>query len=238
MPWEGEEAAQEGLIHHSQSASRLRHVSCQASTAVHSEQTHGLVANDESNFNRSIAQPDRLREMDAQIAIAQNWLPSEGWWWRGRGKWGLGEKSERGGDSKRESILGREPGVQYWSISWPEYECLMDVVEPGGRKPSALHQWTAEKWDARGSCPVRGRGERRSTRCLAACQAHARQRSHTLTHTLYISVNSLWSPAAFPDTHTIQQDLKAYMQSGISISALTDDDSVLCYAVLCADVKW
>lgn len=72
MPLEGEKAAQEDLIHHSQSASRLRHVSCQASTAVHSEQTHRLVVNDESNFNRSIAQPDRLREMDAQIAIAQN----------------------------------------------------------------------------------------------------------------------------------------------------------------------
>lgn len=68
----GEEAAREGLIHHSQSASRLHHVPCQVSTAVHSEQTHGLMANDESNFNRSISQPDRLREMDAQIAITQN----------------------------------------------------------------------------------------------------------------------------------------------------------------------
>lgn len=40
--------------------------------STHSEQTRGLVANDESNFNRSIAQPDRLREMDAQIECAQN----------------------------------------------------------------------------------------------------------------------------------------------------------------------
>jgi len=39
---------------------------------MHSEQTRGLVVNDESNFNRSIAQPDRLREMDAQIECAQN----------------------------------------------------------------------------------------------------------------------------------------------------------------------
>jgi len=36
---------------------------------MHSEQTRGLVVNDESNFNRSIAQPDRLREMDAQSAL-------------------------------------------------------------------------------------------------------------------------------------------------------------------------
>lgn len=74
--------------------------------STHSEQTRGLVANDESNFNRSIVQPDRLREMDAQIECAQNWLLSEGWWWR-IGKRGLGRKA-RGAATARRRVVWAE----------------------------------------------------------------------------------------------------------------------------------
>lgn len=58
--------------------------------------------------------------------------------------------------------------------------------------------------------------------------------SHTLSTSLSIHCE-VQQPFL---THRIQQDLKAFMQSGISISELTYDDSVLCCAVLCADVKW
>jgi len=74
----------------------------------------------------------------------------------------------------------------------------------GAKQEKAKCTASMDSWKMRceGKWSSQGAGREAITACcLAASRAHARQQSHILTHALYISVNSLWSPAACPDPH-------------------------------------
>ncbi len=75
----------------------------------------------------------------------------------------------------------------------------MDVVEPGGRKPSALHQWAAEKYDAKGKRSSQGAG-REVINTLPGClpgprtseESHAHMRSLHLCQFIVKSSSLSW----------------------------------------------